>query len=78
MSRYGRRSLRRQIPALKNSRFRSMSSIKRDVKEKAPPRPEARRFCLEIQPTAVSVPPDSPERFCSGLSAIAAGFMCRW
>jgi hypothetical protein len=29
--------------------------------------------CLEIQPTAVSVPPDSPERFCSGLFAIPVG-----
>jgi hypothetical protein len=27
-------------------------------------------FGLEIQPTAVSVPPDSLERFCSGLFAI--------
>ena len=32
-----------------------------------------RRFCLEIQPTAVSVPPDSLERFCSGLFAIPVG-----
>ena len=28
-----------------------MSSIKRDVKKKAPPRPEDREFVLEIQPT---------------------------
>jgi hypothetical protein len=28
-----------------------MSSIKRDVKKKAPPRPEEKIFCLEIQPT---------------------------
>jgi hypothetical protein len=53
-----------------------MSSIKRDVKKKAPPRPEAEKiFGLEIQPTAVSVPPDSLERFCSGLLAILLGFM---
>ena len=32
-----------------------MSSIKRDVKKKDPPRPEARLF-LEIQPTVVSLP----------------------
>jgi len=31
-----------------------MSSIKRDVKKKAPPRPEW-RFFLEIQPTVVSL-----------------------
>ena len=54
-----------------------MSSIKKDVKEKAPPRPEARRFCLEIQPTAVSVPPDSLERFCSGFPYSLAGAMGR-
>jgi hypothetical protein len=30
--------------------YGSMSSIKRDVKKKAPPRPEP-RFFLEIQPT---------------------------
>ena len=54
----------------------SMSSIKRDVKKKVLPRPEAEKiFGLEIQPTAVSVPPDSLERFCSGLLAILLGFM---
>ena len=53
---------------------KSMSSIKRDVKKKAPPRPEAEKiFDLEIQPTAVSVPPDSLERFCSGLVAVSFG-----
>jgi hypothetical protein len=33
----------------------SMSSIKRDVKKKVLPRPEARDF-LEIQPTVVRLP----------------------
>jgi hypothetical protein len=35
-------------------------------------------LCLDVQPTAVSVPPDSIERFCSGLFAIPVGFICRW
>src|ERR1700675_663886 len=41
-----------------------MSSIKRDVKKKSSASAGGREdFCLEIQPTAVSVPPDSLERF---------------
>jgi hypothetical protein len=44
-----------------------MSSIRRDVKKKSSASTGGREgFCLEIQPTAVSVPPDSLERFCSG------------
>src|SRR3984893_17387630 len=46
---------------------RLMSSIRRDVKKKSSASTGGREdFCLEIQPTAVSVPPDSLERFCSG------------
>jgi hypothetical protein len=34
-------------------------------------------FCLEIQPTAVSVPPDSLERF--ALACLPSlWFICRW
>src|ERR1700694_3516991 len=44
-----------------------VSSIKRDVKKKTSTSTGGREdFCLEIQPTVVSVPPDSLERFCSG------------
>jgi hypothetical protein len=38
-----------------DGRYGSMSSIKRDVKKKVPPRPEARWF-LEIQPTIIKLP----------------------
>jgi hypothetical protein len=44
-----------------------MSSIKRDVKKKAPPRLEEKIFCLEIQPTVCKCPSIAVERFCSGL-----------
>jgi hypothetical protein len=42
----------------------SMSSIKRDVKKKVPPRPDAEKiFVSRSSPLPVSVPPDSLERF---------------
>ncbi|PYV52378.1 MAG: hypothetical protein DMG97_30380 [Acidobacteria bacterium] len=51
-----------------------MSSIKRDVKKKAPASTGGREdFGLEIQPTAVSVLPDSFESFFSGLFAVPLG-----
>ena len=56
-----------------------MSSIKRDVKKKSSASTGGREdFCLDGQPTAVSVPPDSLERFCfcSGLFSIPVGFLC--
>jgi hypothetical protein len=41
----------------------SMSSIKRDVKKKVPPRPDAEKiFVSTSSPLPVSVPPDSLER----------------
>jgi hypothetical protein len=44
---------------------------KKGCQEKSSPSTGEREdFGLEIQPTAVSVPPDSLERFCSGLFAI--------
>src|SRR6266436_5790525 len=46
----------------------SMSSIKRDVKKKSSASTGGREdLCLDVQPTGVSVPPDSIERFCSGV-----------
>jgi hypothetical protein len=48
-----------------------MSSIKRDVKKKSSASTGGEKIlCLDVQPTAVSVPPDWIERFCSGLFAI--------
>ena len=56
-----------------------MSSIKKDVKKKVPPRPEAEKiFVSRSSPLSVSVPLDSLERFCSGLFAIPVGFIFRW
>ena len=37
---------------------------------------EREDFCLDVQPTAVSVPLGSLERFCSGLFSIPVGFLC--
>jgi hypothetical protein len=56
-----------------------MSSIKRDVKKKAPPRPEGEKI-LSRDPAhfSVSVPLDLWERFCSGLFAIPVRFIFRW
>ncbi len=55
-------------------KLKSMSSIKRDVKKKAPPRPEGEKI-LSRDPAhfTVSVPLDVRERFCSGLFAIPVG-----
>jgi len=48
-----------------------MSSIKRDVKKKSSASTGGREdLCLDVQPTGVSVPPDSIERFCSGVFAM--------
>jgi len=48
-----------------------MSSIKRDVKKKVLPRPEAEKiFVSTSSPLSVSAPPISLEGFCSGLSAL--------
>jgi hypothetical protein len=56
-----------------------MSSIKRDVKKKSSASTGGEKiFCLEIQPTAVNVLPDSLGRFCSGLFAIPVRFIGRW
>ena len=56
-----------------------MSSIKRDVKKKALPRPEAEKiFVSTSSPLSVGVPLDSIERFCSGWFAIPLGFIFRW
>src|ERR1039458_7876648 len=57
----------------------SMSSIKRDVKKKVLPRPEAEKiFVSRSSPLSVSAPPISVEGFCSGLSALPVGFIFRW
>src|SRR3981189_713821 len=57
----------------------SVGSIRRDVKKKSSASTGGEKIlCLDVQPTAVSVPPDSIERFCSGLFAIPCGFICRW
>jgi hypothetical protein len=56
----------------------SMSSIKRDVKEKTSPSTGGREdFSLEIQPTVRKCPSISLEGFCSGLSALPVGFIFR-
>jgi hypothetical protein len=47
-----------------------MSSIKRDVKKKVPPRPDGEKiFVSRSSPLPVSVPLDSLERFLCGLFA---------
>ena len=57
----------------------SMSSIKREVKKKPLPRPEAEKICVSrSSPLSVSVPLDWLERFCSGCFAIPLGFIFRW
>jgi hypothetical protein len=51
-----------------------VGSIKRDVKKKSSASTGGEKIlCLDVQPTAVSVPPDSIEKFCSGLFAIPCG-----
>jgi hypothetical protein len=55
-----------------------MSSIKRDVKKKSSGSTGGEKiFGLDIQPTAVSVPPDWVERFCSGWFALSHGLIFR-
>src|SRR5712671_7721652 len=55
-------------PALR--KFRSMGSIKRDVKKKVLPRPDAEKiFVSRSSPLPVSVPLDSLERVRCGLFA---------
>ena len=57
----------------------SMSSIKRDVKKKPLPRPEAEKTCVSRpSPRSVSVPLDLLERFCSGLFTDPVAFIFRW
>ena len=57
----------------------SMSSIKRDVKKKVLPRPEAEKILVSrSSPLTVSAPPIAFERFCSGLFALPVGFIFRW
>jgi hypothetical protein len=56
-----------------------MSSIKRDVKKKVPPRPDAEKIFVSISsPLPVSVPPDSLERVRCGLFSISVAFIFRW
>ena len=53
-----------------------MSSIKRDVKKKVPPRPDAEKiFVSRSSPLPVSVPLDSLEMFLCGLFAISVAFI---
>jgi len=57
----------------------SMSSIKRDVKKKVLPRPDAEKiFVSRSSPLPVSVPLDSLERVRRGLFAISVVFIFRW
>jgi hypothetical protein len=56
-----------------------MSSIKRDVKEKVPPRPDAEKILVSrSSPLPVSVPLDWLERVRCGLFAISVAFIFRW
>jgi hypothetical protein len=56
-----------------------MSSIKRDVKKKVPPRPDAEKiFVSRSSPLSVRVPLDSLERVRCGLFAISVAFIFRW
>jgi hypothetical protein len=57
----------------------SMSSIKRDVKKKVPPRPDAEKiFVSRSSPLPVSVPLDSLERGSLWLVCISVAFIFQW
>jgi len=56
-----------------------MSSIKRDVKKKVPPRPDAEKiFVSRSSPLPVSVPLRFAREVCLGLFAISVAFIFRW
>ena len=62
-----------------NEFYKKGCSIKRDVKKKVLPRPEAEKILVSrSSPLDYKCPPIAFERFCSGLFALPVGFIFRW